>query len=100
MAMEIVRNKKASLSELDYTCDLLTCLSNEELEAVQKIALVFINKNKNTSSAKANDTVIPFQRQTEEQLFARIDRSLMQMREGMGEDLDDVVKEMMSEIEA
>lgn len=45
-------------------------------------------------------TVVPFQPQSEDQLLARIDRSIAQINEGMCEDLDKVVDEILLEIEA
>ena len=46
MAMnQAVISKRTDLSQLDYTYDLLSSLSDDELEAVQKVAIVFLNRN-------------------------------------------------------
>ena len=93
----ITNEKREDLSQLDYTYDLLSCLTDDELQAVQQVAIVFINR-KNTHNNP--DTIAPFQPQTEEQLFKRIDHSLEQVKAGLCEDLDDVYTEMMSGIGA
>ena len=37
--------KEADLSQLEYTYHLLTRLTDDELRAVQQVAIVFINRN-------------------------------------------------------
>lgn len=90
---------RSGLSQLDYTYDLLSGLSDDELEAVQKVALVFIKRNTEKMASHSTGDLVPFQPQTEEQLFERIDRSLAQVDAGLCEDLDDVVNEMLAEFE-
>ena len=90
---------RSGLSQLDYTYDLLSGLSDDELEAVQKVALVFIKRNTEKMASHSTRDIVPFQPQTEEQLFERIDRSLAQVDAGLCEDLDDVVNEMLAEFE-
>ena len=97
MAMnQAVISKRTDLSQLDYTYDLLSSLSDDELEAVQKVAIVFLNRKMETNNS---DEITPFQPQTEEQLFARIDHSIAQINPDNCEDLEDVVAEIMSEID-
>ncbi|MBQ4514190.1 MAG: hypothetical protein II969_14440 [Anaerolineaceae bacterium] len=83
--------KEADLSQLEYTYHLLTRLTDDELRAVQQVAIVFINRNHEKENI---DTIVPFQPQTESQLLERIDRSLKQVDAGLCEDLDDVIAEM------
>ena len=90
---------RTGLSQLEYTYDLLTGLSDDELEAVQRVAIVFLKKNREHMISEKSETVIPFQPQTEEQLLARIDRSIAQIDAGLCEDLDSVVNEMLAEID-
>ena len=91
-----ISSKRADLSQLDYTLDLISCLSVDELEAVQKIAIVFLNKKKEN---KSTDNIVPFQKQTEEDILLRVDHSIAQIDSAYCEDLEDVYKEMMSEID-
>ena len=98
MAMSQTANyQRNDLSQLDYTYDLLSSLTDDELRAVQQVATVFINRKHDEIES---DVIVPFKPQTEEQLFKRIDRSLKQVDAGLCEDLDDVVAEMLSGIEA
>ena len=85
-------SRRPDLSQLDYTFDLLSGLTDDELEAVQKVAIVFIKRKKGVQSL---DVVNSFQPQTEEQLLARIDHSISQIDPDRCEDLGDVVAEMM-----
>ena len=97
MAMNnAVLSRRDDLSQLDYTYDLISGLSDDELEAVQKVALVFLNRK---AESTRRDTIVPFKPQLEEQLFARIDHSLAQINPNTCEDLENVVAEMMSEID-
>ena len=89
-------SKRADLSQLDYTLDLISCLSDDELEAVQKIAIVFINNKKENNST---DNIAPFQKQTEGDLLLRVDHSVAQINSAHCEDLEDVYNEMMSGID-
>ena len=91
-----VLSRRNDLSQLDYTYDLISGLSDDELEAVQKVAIVFLNRKVEHSSS---DVIVPFQPQTEEQLFARLDHSIAQINPDTCEDLEDVVAQMMSEID-
>ena len=43
VSVDCARN---DLSQLEYTYDLISSLSDDELEAVQKIAIAFLNKNR------------------------------------------------------
>ncbi len=88
--------RRPDLSQLDYTYDLLSGLTDDELEAVQEVAIVFIKRKKGAASS---DSIAPFQPQTEEQLLARIDHSIAQIDPDSCEDLDAVVTEMMSGID-
>lgn len=81
------------LSMFDYTVDLLAALSDEELEAVQTVAITFLKKNSNTF--ETNDSVSPFEPQSEEQLFARIDKSLSQIEEGQFQPSEEVEEELL-----
>ena len=42
VSVDCARN---DLSQLEYTYDLISSLSDDELEAVQKIAIAFLTKN-------------------------------------------------------
>ena len=88
--------RRPDLSQLDYTYDLLSGLTDDELEAVQEVAIVFIKRKKGSDNT---DAIAPFQPQTEEQLLARIDHSISQIDPDSCEDLDDVVAEMMPGID-
>ena len=92
--------KRAGMSMLDYTYDLLTELSDDELLAVQSVAIAFIKKGAGSNSGSSSGEVRPFQPQTEEQLLARIDHSLSQIGQGLYEDAEDVENEMLTEIES
>lgn len=88
--------RRGDLSQPDYTYDLLSSLTDDELQAVQQVITVFINRKLDKMES---DAIVPFKPQTEEQLFERIDRPLKQVDAGLCEDLDDVVAEMLSGIE-
>ena len=90
------RNKRNDLSQPDYTYDLISRLSDDELEAIQKAAIVFLNRKAESTSL---DDIVPFKPQSEEQLFVRFDHSLAQINPDICEVLEDVVAEMMSEID-
>ena len=53
--------RRPDLSQLDYTYDLLSGLTDDELEAVQEVAIVFIKRKKESSNT---DDIAPFQPQT------------------------------------
>lgn len=82
------------LSMFDYTVDLLAALSDDELEAVQTVAITFLKKNSNTFGSR--DSVSPFEPQSEEQLYARIDKSLSQIEEGQFQASEEVEEELSS----
>ena len=91
--------KREGLSTLDYTYDLLAELSDDELVAVQSIAIAFIKKSISKNIRSSSDEVSPFQPQTEEQLLTRIDHSLSQIDQGLYEDAEDIENEMLMGIE-
>lgn len=91
--------KRTGMSMLDYTYDLLTELSDDELVAVQNVAIAFIKKGVGSTVENSSGEVRPFQPQTEEQLLARIDHSLSQIDQGLYEDAEDVENEMLMGIE-
>lgn len=84
----------SNISQLDYTLDLVSGLSDEELKAVQSVALVFLKKN-NIPDSIASDEPIPFKSQTEKQLLDRIDHSLAQIKTGQVWDAEDVEEELL-----
>ena len=86
-------------SMLDYTYDLLTELSDEELVAVQNVAIAFIKKGISNAVNNSSGEIRPFQPQTEEQLLDRIDHSLGQIDQGLFEAAEDVENEMLMGIE-
>jgi len=86
------------LSMFDYTVDLLAALSDDELEAVQTVAITFLKKNSNTF--EPNDSVSPFEPQSEEQLFARIDKSLSQIEEGKFQSSEEVEEELLKGLDS
>lgn len=77
---------RTDYSQLDYMYGLLADLSEEELKAVQTIVLAFINKN---MASSGSSRISPFQPQTEQQLFNRIDHSLAQIESGCYTDSED-----------
>ena len=83
-----------NISQLDYTLDLVSGLNDEELKAVQSVALVFLRKN-NMPDSIASDEPIPFKPQTEKQLLDRIDHSLAQIKSGQVWDAEAVEEEML-----
>ena len=84
------------LSMFDYTVDLLTALSDDELEAVQTVAITFLKKNSNMFESV--DSVSPFEPQSEEQLLTRIDKSLSQIEEGQFQPSEEVEEELLKEL--
>ena len=91
--------KRAEMSTLDYTCDLLSELSDDELIAVQSVAIAFIRNGIRNSTKNSSEEIRPFQPQTERQLLARIDHSLDQIKQSLYEDAEDVESEMIMGIE-
>lgn len=86
--------RTTNISQLDYTLDLVSGLSDDELKAVQTVALVFLKKN----GIKDNidiENPIPFQPQTEEQLLKRIDHSIEQIESGLVWDAEEVEEELL-----
>lgn len=94
----VAEYRRPDLSQLDYTYDLISGLSDDELEAVQSIAMAFIKKNKVSESTSDRQQPVPFQPQTEEQLLARIDHSLSQIESGEYSDAESVEQELLSGI--
>ena len=91
---------RTDISQLDYTYDLLSGLSEDELEAVQAVAIAFLKKNRENKFVDEGDDNIPFRAQTEEQLIARIDHSLEQIKKGQFQDSEEFEKELFAEIDA
>ena len=87
--------KRAEMSMLDYTYDLLAEFSDDELLAVQSVAIAFIKNGIKYNDRETSGIIRPFQPQTEEQLLARVDHSLSQIEQGLYEDAEDVENEMM-----
>ena len=94
VSVDYARN---DLSQLEYKYDLISCISDDELEAVQKIAIAFLNKNRELDINNNIQSLKPFLPQTEDQLLKRIDRSLAQADVGMCIDADEVIDEMLAE---
>ena len=92
--------KQSDISQLDYTYNLLTGPTDDEWEAVQAVAIAFLKKDRSIKSINKGNTDILFQAQTEDQLIARIDKSLEQIKEGKFQDADEFVKELYAEIDA
>ena len=63
VSVDCARN---DLSQLEYTYDLISSLSDDELEAVQKIAIAFLNKNRELDINNNNQSLKPFMPQTDE----------------------------------
>lgn len=93
-------SRRKDISPLDYTVDLLSGLNDEELEAIQAIAMAFIHSGKLSDIEKSNDTISPFQPQSEEQLLKRIDHSLSQIEAGKLTNAAEVEEELLAEISA
>ena len=55
--------RRGDLSQLDYTYDLLSSLTDNELQAVQRVITVFINRKFDKMELNA---IVPFKPQTEE----------------------------------
>ncbi|MBQ6504612.1 MAG: hypothetical protein IJI57_11940 [Flexilinea sp.] len=97
MAINLIAElKPAELSNLDFTYDLLSSLTDDELEAVQAVAIAFLKKDRQT---KLQDMYTPFQAKTEDQLISRIDHSLEQIKSGKYQDAEEFEKELFTEIE-
>lgn len=79
---------QAMKSELDQTIDVLTLMTDEELQAVRTVAVIIMNK-------KVADR--PFSRLTEEAFLAHVDEGLAELDAGMGEDSELVNAEIASE---
>ena len=75
-------------SELDQTIDVLTSMTDEELQAVRTVAKIIMNKK-----------VIerPFRKLTEKEFFAHVDEGLAELDAGLGEDSDMVNAEILAE---
>ena len=100
MAINLIAGlRPAELSNLDFTYDLLTSLTDDELEAVQAVAIAFLKKNRQTVTDRLQDTYTPFQAKTEDQLVSRIDHSLEQIKSGNYQDAEDFEKELFAEID-
>lgn len=102
MIDQVASYQTAGLSILDVTCDLLSGLTDDELNAVQTVARAFIVNNhdyKLASGSGSDDTVVPFQAQSEAQLLERIDHSLSQIKEGNYRDSEEVEDELLAGID-
>ena len=92
--------KRTDMSQLEYTYDLLSGLTDDELDAIQAVAIAFLKRDRGTRFVEEGDDVVPFQAQTEEQLIARIDHSLEQIKNGQFQDSEEFEKELFAEIDA
>ena len=99
MALSVAEKNRIDLSPLDYTFDLLTGLSDPELQAIQTVAIAFLNNRALTELPENISSIAPFQPQTEESLFKRIDHSLSQIESGEYSDAEDVENELLMGIE-
>ncbi|GEM_PF-1940984 len=100
---QVASSQTAGLSVLDVTCDLLSGLTDDELNAVQTVARAFIVNNhdyKLTSESGIKDTVAPFKAQSEAQLLDRIDHSLAQIEEGNYRNSEEVEEELLAGIDS
>ena len=80
----------AKTSMLDKTIDMLQVLNDNELEAIQSVARVFIlNPQINR----------PYQGLSEEQLLARVDASLKNIEKGLYEDAEKVEADLIAEFD-
>ncbi len=101
MTDSLLAYKRQDLSVLDYTIDLLTVLSDRELEAIQSVAIAFLNsKNDITDETQIGANIVPFTPQTEEQLLTRIDHSIGQIKSGNYQDAEEVENELLTGIES
>ena len=80
----------AKTSMLDKTIDMIQILNDDELEAIQSVARIFIMNPQIDR---------PYQRLSEEQLIARIDASLENVRKGLYEDADKVEADLIAEFD-
>ncbi|MBQ7658414.1 MAG: hypothetical protein IJS16_05465 [Butyrivibrio sp.] len=71
------------------TVSMLRLLTDDELDAIQSVAKVFI-------SVKKNDN--PFSPKTEDELWASVEEGLKQADEGIYEDAETVEAEIMEEL--
>ena len=78
----------ASTSILDRTVDMLQMLNDNELQAIQTVAKIFIMKPQ---------VMRPYQPLSEEQLLAHVDTALEHVSAGLYEDAENVEKELISE---
>lgn len=79
---------QAVKSELDQTIDVLTRMTDEELQTVRKVAIIIMNK-------KVTDR--PFSPLTEEEFLAHIDEGISELDAGLGEESDSVNAEIAAE---
>ena len=70
MAMEVAR---ADISEFDKTVSMLENMSDEELQALRKVAMVITKRN-------ADDR--PIRKLTEEEFFRKVDEGLADVEAG------------------
>ena len=91
--------KRTDLSQLDYTYDLLSSLTDDELEAVQAVAIAFLKKDRQTRLVDKSDSYVPFRAQTEAQLINRIDHSLDQIKQGQYQDAEEFEEELFAELD-
>ena len=80
----------ANTSILDSTIDMLQMLNDNELQAIQSVARVFIMKPQ---------VMRPYQPLSEEQLLSHVDTALEHVSAGLYENAEDVEKELISEFE-
>ena len=72
---------QAIRSELDQTIDVLTSMTDEELQAIRNVAFIIMGK-------KAIER--PFRQLTEAEFFAHVDKGIAELDAGLGEDSDKV----------
>ena len=98
MVETATKAQTSGLSMLDITYDLLTRLTDDELNAVQTVARAFIVNNRDYHSDERTESFVPFKAQSEEQLLKRIDHSLKQIEEGNYQDAEEVEEELLAGI--
>lgn len=76
------------MSTLDTTISMIQLLSDSELDAIQSIARAFLSKT---------DRSNVYTPQTEEQLLARIDSSMLHGEQGLYEDAAKVESDIIAE---
>lgn len=91
--------KRPDISQLDYTFDLISSLTDDELEALQVVAVTFLKNKKSPGKDVESKGTVPFQPQSESQLLKRIDHSISQIKEGQYQEAEVAENEILEEIE-